>query len=1015
MKKYVLILFVMFLSIASNGGVPFEIYFETNNSSQTQVEVDVKVRDFVDVSGFQLYIKWDTLVLEFDKVSYTHSDISSVLYQDYIIGVGKILSASWLDISKPKTFTDGTTIFTIKFNYSGDPCDKTSLEIAEGLPEHRVNVATYEVGDNSYEAPIRGERGEVQIPGDDCDGGTPSGTDGFCLHIGKKTAPAGSSVCVPITVDSFNYIGSLQFGVTWDTTILAWKNEGFNLAANMSEVNVQGFVDSNVIYKYILDSSNSPLNIDDGATLVELCFEVKSDAQNGDFAVVEFDNDTFPSDVTNYDDDAVEWCGTPGKVIIGEVDKTITFQASNEIADLGEKVCVNITAKQFKSIGTFQFMVNWDSDVMTYDKLGDVNNISIAPSNLSKVDDENIRISWHDGYGKTVEDDDTLFQLCYDVVGECNSSTDFKIIDSDLWEIEVAADSVPLPHEEIAGSVQVKCSIVIDSVVVKDPTCPGASDGFMKVYLQNPSNYKFNWSHDSNQSGPIANGLSEGEYILTITDQYDNAIQTDVTRQLTAPEPINVVEEIIDEICDTKGSISLQVSGLTPPYTYNWSNGSTTSTISDLEPGEYSVTIQDKNNCGSHDYSYTIKTDVQELKADGSMTQVTCSNSDDGSIEVTVEGGCEPYTITWNDGVQDQLTRENLAAGDYSVTISDKRGISSTLDFSLTSPEEITIEEVINNGTPCSIDVTVSGGNGDYTYSWSGPDGFQSEEEDISDLERGNYTLKVTDANGCSVEKEFEVSCVVGELSLEVVVNTAINNGQGVKCNGDCNGAIDAIIEANAPWKVYLDDQLIELPYNQVCGGSHTLKVVDNNNKTIEESFNMPEPDQLAIAYEATCSDRNEENGKIELNVSGGYGEYVFEWNGLPGEDSAILQNLAPGEYSVLVTDENGCQVLSNQMKVRNCYEGDCYQGSLILTPNGDGFNDFFLITCADDFKRNTLKVFDRIGYEAYSQQNYDGTWNGVDKAGKELKEDSYMWVFIGVKENGDKEVYKGTVTILRD
>ncbi len=1011
MKKYAVILFVMFLNIASYAGVPFEVYFEESNSSETQVEIDVKVRDFVDVFGFQIYIEWESSVLKFDKVSYTHSEMSGISFHDF--DGGNVVSGGWSSITSAKTITDGATIFTIKFDYSGEPCDKTQLKVID-YSIKRKSLATYEVDTVSYEAPIRNTPIDVQIPGDDCDT-TPS-TDGFCLHIGEVTSPAGSSICVPITVDSFNFIGSLQFGVSWDTSIIAWKNEGFNLAKETDGMNVGTTLNSaNNYYKYLLDCAN-PFYVDYGETLVELCFEVREDAQNGDFAVIQFSEDSIAFGVTDYEDNAIEWCGTPGKVIVGDVDRTVTFKASNETPNLGDEVCVDITAKQFKDIGSFQFMVNWDSDVIKYKGLGAVNNIDISNTHLNSADDENIRISWNKPEGITLDDDEILFQLCYDVVGECNSSTDFKIIDSDLWDIEVSSNNISLPHQEIFGSVQVKCNIVIDSVVVQHPTCPGTNDGFIKVYMQNPANYKFDWSHDADEHAPIVTGLAGGEYTVTITDKFDNSIQTEITRLLNDPSPLQVVaDEIVDESCDTKGSIELEVFGLTPPYTFTWSNGATTESISNLDAGDYTITIEDKNNCGVHDFTYTVGTNIDEFKVSSNVTDIICHGSDDGSIELVVSGGCEPYTVAWSDGVQDQLVRSNLTANTYQVTVTDNRGGAITSEFTITNPAELLVEASISNGIPGAIDVTVTGGEAPYTYSWAGPNGFASTQEDINNLEEGNYVLQVTDSRGCVADTTFEVKGIIDNISVEVIVNTDINNGQGVKCNGECNGSIDAVITANAPWSVYLDDQLIQLPYNQVCGGDHTFKVVDDQNKTVEVTFNMPEPDPLIISPDVTCCDRNQKNGSIELSVSGGYGEYSFQWNGSAGEDSNVLNNLEPGEYSVLVTDENGCQALHNQIKVSNCYTGDCYEGSLILTPNGDGFNDFFLITCVEDFETNELRVFDRIGNEVYTQKNYDGTWNGVDEAGKPLVEDAYMWVFIGENSNGGKEVYKGTVTILRD
>ncbi|HHH54478.1 MAG TPA: gliding motility-associated C-terminal domain-containing protein, partial [Bacteroidetes bacterium] len=115
-----------------------------------------------------------------------------------------------------------------------------------------------------------------------------------------------------------------------------------------------------------------------------------------------------------------------------------------------------------------------------------------------------------------------------------------------------------------------------------------------------------------------------------------------------------------------------------------------------------------------------------------------------------------------------------------------------------------------------------------------------------------------------------------------------------------------------------------------------------------------------------------------------------------------------------VVTDQNGCSEAAQEIKVDDCDKSDCYTGSIIMTPNGDEFNEYFLIKCFDDFESNELHVYDRLGNEVYTQSNYDGTWNGLDNNGNDLIEGSYMWVFIGMDENGNQNVYKGTVTLLR-
>jgi len=277
----------------------------------------------------------------------------------------------------------------------------------------------------------------------------------------------------------------------------------------------------------------------------------------------------------------------------------------------------------------------------------------------------------------------------------------------------------------------------------------------------------------------------------------------------------------------------------------------------------------------------------------------------------------------------------------------------------------------------------------------------------------GTYTVVVTDANGCTKTKSFEVIVVIDPISITDVVLSDFN-GFGVKCNGDCTGTVDAEIIANPPWEVYLNDDKITLPYSGMCAGNYTLKVVDSEGFTIQTTFEISEPDELSVvADEINCTNTGKEEGSVSVTVSGGISPYTYYW-GKSFDDSEEITDLPKGKYSVEVTDANGCKVLSEDLKVNDCDRSDCYKGSSIMSPNGDEFNEFFLIKCSDDFPTSELIVYDRLGNKVYGQTDYDGTWNGLDLSGKPLIEGSYMWVFLGYDENNNKNIYKGTVTILR-
>jgi gliding motility-associated-like protein len=144
-----------------------------------------------------------------------------------------------------------------------------------------------------------------------------------------------------------------------------------------------------------------------------------------------------------------------------------------------------------------------------------------------------------------------------------------------------------------------------------------------------------------------------------------------------------------------------------------------------------------------------------------------------------------------------------------------------------------------------------------------------------------------------------------------------------------------------------------------------------------------------------------------------GAGNYSFSWSGLADLDN-LVESLAKGAYNVTVTDANGCTVSVTNIEVKECAAGgDCYTASSVMTPNGDNFNDLFIINCVDDAPAD-LTVFDRWGRTVYTQINYDNTWQGINTDGTELKEGAYMWVLNVNFGQGRREIYKGTVTLLR-
>ena len=216
----------------------------------------------------------------------------------------------------------------------------------------------------------------------------------------------------------------------------------------------------------------------------------------------------------------------------------------------------------------------------------------------------------------------------------------------------------------------------------------------------------------------------------------------------------------------TDGSIDVTVTGGTGVYTYEWSNGATSEDLSDLGAGTYSVVATDENGCSVSIEVEITESDamaISETHSDYTGFGVSCNGATDGSIDVTVTGGTGVYTYELVNGATSE-DLSDLGAGTYSVVATDENGCSVSIEVEITESDAMAISEThsdytgfgisCNGATDGSIDVTVTGGTGVYTYEWSNG----ATSEDLSDLGAGTYSVVATDENGCSVSIEVEIT-----------------------------------------------------------------------------------------------------------------------------------------------------------------------------------------------------------------------------------------------------------------
>ncbi len=417
--------------------------------------------------------------------------------------------------------------------------------------------------------------------------------------------------------------------------------------------------------------------------------------------------------------------------------------------------------------------------------------------------------------------------------------------------------------------------------------------------------YQYLWSNgDTTQD---LNQLTAGNYTVTITD--DNNCTITKSEQVTQPPtPISITVSGNTIACGaTTGNVNISVSGGGTPYQYLWSNGSTTQDISHAMAGTYTVTVSDIYGC-QIPKDFTVNT-VTNLTATTTATDAACASSATGTASVTPNGGLPPYTYLWSNN-QTTASISNLPIGLYTVTVTDATncaivasssiGISSTLSISGTAADVS-----CHNGNDGSIQTQItSNTNGTYTYQWSGT---SQTSANITSLSSGNYTVTATDQNGCTATETFTIQ-QPASLSATATAND-------VSCFGGNNGSLNVVANGGtAPYNYIWSNGLgISPSVSGATVGTYTVTVTDAKGCTTTASASVNQPNAISANLTPTviaCA--GSATGAISVNASGGTPPYVYNWSNASIGNTSNPNNLLAGNYSVTITDANGCAISKN-------------------------------------------------------------------------------------------------------
>ncbi|MBS1611675.1 MAG: hypothetical protein JST49_02540, partial [Bacteroidetes bacterium] len=439
---------------------------------------------------------------------------------------------------------------------------------------------------------------------------------------------------------------------------------------------------------------------------------------------------------------------------------------------------------------------------------------------------------------------------------------------------------------------------MVPSVTVNDANCNASNGGIDLTVQYGYPPYNYMWNDGATTQD--RSSLMIGTYSVTITDNIACTVSVSATVNMSNT-PMNVNHSATNVACNggNSGLINItSVVGAPGPFTYSWSNGATTQNISGLTAGTYTVTVTNVNTC-TITKTVTI-TQPSVLTINTTATQPTCYGANNGAITANVSGGNGGNTFSWNDGAITQ-NRFGLANGTYTVTVTDSRGCTATSGKTIASPTQVLVNTTATQincmgGSTGAITTSVSGGAGGYSYWWGA--GFVSPNR--SNLAAGTYNVTVTDATGCEG--------YATEVIYPYVPMTASHTQANNTCYGDSIGSINlAINNGRAPFSFVWSNGASTEDLSNLKADTYTVTVTDANGCTVSRNANITQP-AFPIYLNGTVSDATcgNNNGAININVSGGTSPYAFAWN-----DGANTQNrtgLAGGTYTVTLTDANLCQ-----------------------------------------------------------------------------------------------------------
>ncbi|MEP2667732.1 MAG: T9SS type A sorting domain-containing protein [Cyclobacteriaceae bacterium] len=446
-----------------------------------------------------------------------------------------------------------------------------------------------------------------------------------------------------------------------------------------------------------------------------------------------------------------------------------------------------------------------------------------------------------------------------------------------------------------------------------DLSCHDDTDGEIQLTIVNGiAPYNYSWSEGS--SSQNISGLSAGDYTVTVTDQ-NNCVQT---KNVTINNPLPLILDLqhpndrngFDISCNglADGSATAFLDGGTAPYSYLWSSGQITETISGQSSGTYTVQVRDANNCPNSGAITLIEPPL--LEATSTIDNpVSCFGGTDGQISLSGTGGAGTYIYSLGGGTyQPSNIFVGLDNGPKNLFIKDGNGCIAPTVETMIQPDAIAInfQDIIDakcNDPVGSARAVVVGGNGGYNYSWVNDATGQpmNTGETLVGAIASIYRVDILDAKNCAASELVAVSSIGGAVF-------DVENIMGVTCYGFSDGSAEVNVSSGIePYSYAWSDGQSQSIANDLAAGNYFATVTDGLGCRTIKPLIISSPAPMTSDYTKILPNCvGDCDGVITASASGGTLPYQYEWTSL-SQVSATVSGLCKGDYSLRITDSKNC------------------------------------------------------------------------------------------------------------